>query len=51
MFPLNVLAVNEIDDIIDKYFLIPKPKKKEKGILIIAWRWGSREVTKRIKTR
>lgn len=31
MFPSNVLAVDEIDEIIDKYFLIPKPKKEEKG--------------------
>ena len=31
MFPSNVLAVDEINEIIDKYFLISKPKKGEKG--------------------
>ncbi|MFH0856836.1 MAG: site-specific DNA-methyltransferase [bacterium] len=31
MFPANVLAVDEINEIIDKAFLINKPGKKEKG--------------------
>jgi len=31
MFPSNVLSINEIDDVIDRYFLLPKPTKKEKG--------------------
>src|SRR3989344_1956464 len=31
MFPSNVLLVDGIDEILDKYFLIQKPSKKEKG--------------------
>ncbi len=31
MFPANVLAIDEIEEIIDKYFLLPKPSKKEKA--------------------
>ena len=31
MFPSNVFTVNEINEIIDKAFLISKPTKKEKG--------------------
>ena len=31
MFPSNVLSIDEIEEIIDKYFLLPKPTKKEKG--------------------
>ncbi|MBU4332434.1 site-specific DNA-methyltransferase [Patescibacteria group bacterium] len=31
MFPSNVLAVDNINEIIDKHFLIGKPNKREKG--------------------
>jgi len=31
MYPSNVLAVEEIDELIDRYFLIDKPDKSEKG--------------------
>ena len=31
MFPSNVVSVEEIDEVIDKYFLLPKPTKEEKG--------------------
>lgn len=30
MFPSNILTVDEIDNIMDRYFLIPKPNKEEK---------------------
>jgi len=32
MFPSNILAVDSINEIMDKHFLISKPTKKEKGI-------------------
>lgn len=32
MFPSNVMTVAEIEPIIDRYFLIPKPSKQERGI-------------------
>jgi site-specific DNA-methyltransferase (adenine-specific) len=31
MFPSNVLTIENIEKVLDKYFLIPKPTKKEKG--------------------
>ncbi|OQA91160.1 MAG: Modification methylase HindIII [Elusimicrobia bacterium ADurb.Bin231] len=31
MFPSNVSSVQSIDALMDKYFLLPKPSKKEKG--------------------
>ena len=31
MYPANVLAVDNINEIIDKFFLLPKPSKNEKG--------------------
>jgi len=31
MFPSNVLTIEGIDEVIDKYFLLPKPTKEEKG--------------------
>ena len=31
MFPSNVLLVEKMDEYLDRYFLIPKPTKKEKG--------------------
>lgn len=31
MFPSNVVTTQEIDKTIDKYFLLPKPTKEEKG--------------------
>jgi len=31
MFPSNILTIEHIEDAIDKYFLIPKPSKNEKG--------------------
>jgi site-specific DNA-methyltransferase (adenine-specific) len=31
MFPSNVVTTDEIDSVIDKCFLLPKPDKKEKG--------------------
>lgn len=31
MFPSNIMTVDNIDEVIDKYFLIQKPTKKEKG--------------------
>lgn len=31
MFPANVLTVEGVNDIIDKYFLLPKPARREKG--------------------
>jgi site-specific DNA-methyltransferase (adenine-specific) len=31
MFPSNVLLVEKIDEYLDRYFLIPKPTRKEKG--------------------
>ncbi|OQX21977.1 MAG: site-specific DNA-methyltransferase [Candidatus Altiarchaeales archaeon A3] len=31
MFPSNVIATDEINEDIDKYFLLPKPSKEEKG--------------------
>ena len=31
MFPSNILMVDSVDYIMDRYFLIPKPAKKEKG--------------------
>lgn len=31
MFPSNVLSTDEIDDVIDHFFLVSKPTKKEKG--------------------
>lgn len=31
MYPANVFSVDEINDLIDKTFLLPKPSKKEKG--------------------
>ncbi|OIP55562.1 site-specific DNA-methyltransferase [Candidatus Kuenenbacteria bacterium CG2_30_39_24] len=31
MFPSNILAIDSINEIIDKYFLISKPSKNEKG--------------------
>ena len=31
MFPSNVLTIVEINEVIDKYFLLPKPTKEEKG--------------------
>ncbi|GIU69768.1 MAG: modification methylase HindIII [Candidatus Woesearchaeota archaeon] len=30
-YPANIMSIEEIDDIIDHYFLIEKPSKKEKG--------------------
>ena len=33
MFPANVVSTNEINEIVDRYFLISKPDKKEKGEL------------------
>jgi site-specific DNA-methyltransferase (adenine-specific) len=32
MFPANVLTIDNINDYLDKYFLIAKPNKKEKGV-------------------
>lgn len=32
MFPSNILVVNNIEDLLDRYFLISKPAKKEKGL-------------------
>ena len=32
MFPSNVITVDGINEILDKYFLIGKPSKKEKGL-------------------
>ncbi|MFQ6071738.1 MAG: DNA-methyltransferase [Methanosarcinales archaeon] len=31
MFPSNVVTTQEINEIVDKYFLLPKPTKEEKG--------------------
>jgi site-specific DNA-methyltransferase (adenine-specific) len=31
MFPSNVMAIEHFEELIDKYFLIDKPSKKEKG--------------------
>jgi len=31
MFPSNVVTTQEINEIMDKYFLLPKPTKEEKG--------------------
>jgi len=31
MFPSNILIADSFDDIMDRYFLIPKPGKQEKG--------------------
>jgi len=31
MYPSNIFVIDEINEIIDKYFLISKPTKKEKG--------------------
>ena len=31
MFPSNVLSIDKINDIIDRFFLIKKPNKDEKG--------------------
>jgi len=31
MFPSNILTVEKIDEVIDKYFLLSKPTKEEKG--------------------
>jgi len=31
MFPSNVITIDNIEEIIDKYFLLPKPTKVEKG--------------------
>jgi site-specific DNA-methyltransferase (adenine-specific) len=31
MFPSNVVSTNEFDEVIDRYFLVNKPSKKEKG--------------------
>lgn len=31
MFPSNILTTEPIDAIMDKYFIVPKPTKKEKG--------------------
>lgn len=31
MFPSNVVTAQEMSEVIDKYFLVPKPDKKEKG--------------------
>lgn len=31
MFPSNILAVDTIESIMDRYFLVPKPTKAEKG--------------------
>jgi len=31
MYPSNILVVDEIDDVMDKYFLIKKPTKKQKS--------------------
>ena len=31
MFPSNVLSVGNVDEIIDRYFLVSKPSKQEKG--------------------
>ncbi len=31
MFPANILTVEEMNEVIDKYFLISKPSKKERG--------------------
>lgn len=31
MFPSNVMTVQEIDEVMDKCFLLPKPTKEEKG--------------------
>lgn len=31
MYPANVIATDEIDPVIDKVFLLPKPNKQEKG--------------------
>ena len=30
MFPSNILTIENIDEVIDKYFLLPKPTKEEK---------------------
>lgn len=32
MFPSNVLLVDGMDEYLDRYFLIPKPTRKEKGV-------------------
>lgn len=32
MFPANILTVDHINEVIDKFFLISKPNKKERGI-------------------
>lgn len=31
MFPSNILIADSFDSIMDRYFLVPKPKKEEKG--------------------
>ncbi|KPJ55672.1 methyltransferase [Parcubacteria bacterium DG_74_2] len=31
MFPSNILIADSLDSIMDRYFLIPKPRKQEKG--------------------
>ena len=31
MFPSNILIVDSFDSIMDRYFLVPKPKREEKG--------------------
>ena len=31
MFPSNVMSTEGIEEVLDKYFLVPKPSKKEKG--------------------
>jgi len=31
MFPSNVMTTEKIDEIVDKYFLLPKPTKEERG--------------------
>jgi len=31
MFPSNILIADSFDSIMDRYFLVPKPKREEKG--------------------
>jgi site-specific DNA-methyltransferase (adenine-specific) len=31
MYPANVFTVDSINELVDKFFLLPKPTKKEKG--------------------
>lgn len=31
MFPSNVMTTEKVDEIVDKYFLLPKPTKEERG--------------------